>query len=72
MHSKSNDKKLMTYSNANSAVDKLFESLLSRYKNGLEVSVKGSDFILDSLHLLYYKYQKINFKHCGSLSLLTV
>ena len=66
MHSKSNDTKFLTYGNANSVVDKLFESLLSRYKSGLEASMKGSDFILDSLHLLYYKYQKTNFNYCGS------
>ena len=42
----------------------LSESLLSWYKIGLETSMRGSDFIFDSVQLLDYKYHKINFK-CG-------
>ena len=32
---------------------KLFESLLQRYREGLENSRKGSEFIFDSADLLY-------------------
>ena len=39
---------------------KLIESLLSRYQVGLETSIKGSYFIFDCVHLLYYKCHKIN------------
>ena len=44
------------------------ESLLSRYQIGLETSIKESDFIFDSVQLLYYKCHKINFKRSGSFS----
>ena len=43
----------------------LMDSLLSRYQAGLETSMKGSDFIFNSVQLLYYKCHKINFKRGG-------
>ena len=47
----------MSHNNTNKFVNKLFESLLSR-----ETSMRANDFIFDSVQLLYYKCQKINFK----------
>ena len=47
-------------------IEELFQSLFSRYQIGLEISVRGSDFILDWVHLLYCKSQKTNFKRGGS------
>ena len=41
-----------------------FQSLLSRYQIGLETSMKGSTFAFDCVHLLYYKYYKVN-PNCG-------
>ena len=35
MYSKSNNTEFLTFSNANDVVDKLFESLLSRYQIGI-------------------------------------
>ena len=55
----------MTYQNANEVIEEIFESFLSRYQSGLEISVKGSDFIFDSVQLLFYKCHKINFKRGG-------
>ena len=66
MHSKSNNIEFMSYDNANEVVNKLFKSLFSRYQTGLETLLKGSDFIFDSVQLLYYKCHKINFKRGGS------
>ena len=63
MHSKSDNMEFMPYGNANEVVDKLFESLLSRYQTGLETSMRGSDFNFDSFQLLYYECCKISFKH---------
>ena len=42
------------------------KSLLSRYQIGIETLMRGSDFIFDSVQLLYYKCHKINFKRGGS------
>ena len=64
IHSKINDIELMPCDNENEVANELFESLRSRYQIGLETSMRGSDFIFDSIQLLYYKCDKINFK-CG-------
>ena len=66
MHSKSNNTKFMIYDNAYAVVDEIFESLLSRYQIGFETSIIESDFIFDSVQLLYYKYHKVNIKREGS------
>ena len=47
-------------------IHELFQSFLSRYQIGLETSMKSSDFIFDSVHLLYHKCHKIDFKQGGS------
>ena len=64
MHWKSDNIEFMPDDNA-IEVD---ESFLSRYQIGLETSIKESDFIFDSVQLLYYKCHKINFKRSGSFS----
>ena len=51
---------------ANEIIDKLFKPLCSRYQGNLETSIKGSDFIFDSVQLMYYKCHKVNFKRGGS------
>ena len=56
--------KITPYSNANDVTDTFFKSLRSRYQEHLETSMKGSDFIFDSVQLMYYKYHKVNLK-CG-------
>ena len=43
-------------------INKLFESLLQRYQEELEETVKRSDFALDSVDLLYYHLHKISLK----------
>ena len=62
MHSKSSNIELMPYDNGNEVVNELFQSLPLTYQIGLETSMRGSDFIFDSLQLLYYKCHKTNFK----------
>ena len=39
----------MMGSETDEIIEKLFESLLQRYQEGLEESVKGSEFIFDSV-----------------------
>ena len=62
MHSRSNDMESIPCDNINEVVDKLFESLLSRYQVCLETSMRRSNFIFDPVQLFYYKCHKINFK----------
>ena len=44
MHSKNDNTEFITYDNANDVVDKLFESLLSRYQIDLEIAMRGLFF----------------------------
>ena len=39
--------------------EELFDSLKTKYQNNLE-SMKGSGFVFNYVHLLYYKYHEIN------------
>ena len=66
IHSKSDNIEFIPYNNVSEIVNELFESLLSRYQIGLETSVRGSDFIFDSVQLFYHKCHKVNFKCGGS------
>ena len=60
MHSKSDNKETMINDKADEVVEKLFKSFLNRYQHNLERPMRGSDFIFDCVHLLYYKCRKIN------------
>ena len=66
MDSKSNNIEFRSYDNANEVVNELFELLLSRYQAGLETSMRGNDFIFDSVQRLCHICHKINFKHGAS------
>ena len=66
MHSTSDNIKLTLYNDANKVVSELFESLCSKHQDNLETSMRGSDFIFDSVQLVYYKCNKANFKRGGS------
>ena len=48
---------------ADEVIQKLFDLLKSKYQSNLE-SVKGSEFVFDYVHLIYYKCHKIN-PNCG-------
>ena len=39
-------------------IKELLESLFQIYQEGLEESVKGSEFVFDSVYLLHYKLHK--------------
>ena len=66
IHSMSDNRKFTSYNDVNEVVNKLFESLLSRYQDNLETSTRGSEFNFDSVQLMYYECHKVNFKRCGS------
>ena len=66
MHAKSNNIEMMIDSQTNGIIEELLESLLQRYQEGLEESIKGSDFIFDSVDLLHYRLHKTSLKRTGS------
>ena len=64
MHSISDNIEIKINDKADEVIENL-ELLLNRCQNDLETSMRGSDFIFDCFHLLYYKCHKINFKPGG-------
>ena len=66
MHSKSNNIKFTCYNNANKVFNEHFDSLRSRYLDNLETSVRQSEFIFDSVQVMYYKCHEVNFRRGGS------
>ena len=62
MHSRSNIIKFKSYNNVNEVLDELFDSFCSRYQRNLETSIRGSDFIFDSIQMMYYKILQVKFR----------
>ena len=68
MHTKSNniDMIIMIGNKTDEIIKKLLESLLQRYQEGLEESMNGSEFIFDSVDVLYNNLNKISLNRGGS------
>ena len=66
MHTKNDNIEIMIINEADETIEKLFNSLLQRYQKNLEESMQGSEFVFDSVHLLYYKFHKISSNHSRS------
>ena len=60
MHSKSDKAKIMIGTETDVIINELFESFLTKYQEGLEAKMKGSDFVFDSVDLLFYDLHKIS------------
>ena len=52
MHTKSNNVEIMVDSEIDEIIKDLFESFLQKYQEGLEESMKGSEFVYDSVDVL--------------------
>ena len=63
MHANNDNAEFMSPHNVNDVVDEVFKSLFSRYQNNLEISMRGSDLICDSVQLFDHKHHKVNFRH---------
>ena len=66
MHTNSDNIEIMMNSETDEIMNELFRSLLQNYRKGLEESMRGSLFILDSVDLLRYHLQNISLKRSGS------
>ena len=60
MHAKSNNVEIMIVSETSEVIEELFKSLLIRYQDGLEESMRGSQFGFDGVNALYYDLNKIS------------
>ena len=66
MYSPSVNIEIMLGNETDKIIEDLFDSFLQRYQKGLEESMKGSQFVFDSINSLYYKLHKISLKRDGS------
>ena len=66
VHTKSNNVEIMIGSEADEIIEDLFESFLHKYQEGLEESMRGSDFVYDSIDALYYNLNEVSLSRRGS------
>ena len=66
MHAKSNNVEIMVGSEANEIIEHLFKSFLQKYREGLEESMRGSEFVYDSVDVLYYNLNRVSLSRGGS------
>ena len=62
MHTKSGNIEIMMGSETDDIINELIDSLLQRYQEELEESMRESESIFDSVDLLHYHRQKASFK----------
>ena len=66
MHTKSDNLHIMMGKGTNETIKEPFDSLLQRYQEGLEESLRGSEIVFNSIDLLEYKINKTSLKRGGS------
>ena len=66
LHIKSNNIEIMIGNETDEINEDLFESLLQRYKEELEESIRGSSLLHNGVDLLYYKLHKISLNRSES------
>ena len=65
MHAKSDNVEIIMGSETNEIIEELFQSLLQRYQEGLEESMRVSEFIFGSVDALYFDLNKISLSRGG-------
>ena len=60
MHTKIDNIETIIGNETDEIIKKLFESFLQRCQEEIEIEMKGSEFIFDSVDLLYYKFHRIS------------
>ena len=67
IYSASKPVELFMGSNTDNAIDELFNTILQRFQQAIEISnEKGSEFNYESVALLYYYFQKIEIRRAES------
>ena len=65
MYTKSNNIEIMNGIETNDIINELFESFLKRYQEELEKKKNGSNFVFESVDLIYHKLHKISLNRGG-------
>ena len=66
MHSRSENIQILMGSETNDIIKELFKSFLQKYQEGLEKKMKATDFVFESVDLLYYGLHKTTLKRAAS------
>ena len=66
MHTKSNNVEIIVGGETNKIIEETFESLLQLYQKNSEESMRGSEFVYDSVDSLYYNLNEKSLSRGGS------
>ena len=66
MRTKSNNIEIVMCSETGEIIEELSKSLLKRHQEGLQKSMRGIEFIFDSVDALYYNFNKTSLSRGGS------
>ena len=66
MYTKSNNVDIMMGSETDEIIKELFKSFLQKYQEGIEESMRGSEFVYDSVNALYCNLNKVSLSRDGS------
>ena len=66
MHSKSDNRNIMTGFDTVENIEELFDLLAQMYQVDLEKSMKGSEFVFECIDGFYYKCHKVSLNRGGS------
>ena len=66
MHTKSDNVEIMNGTDTSDAINKLINSFMKRYQEGLETKMKGSSYIFERIDLLEYHLHKISLSRRSS------
>ena len=66
MYTKSNNVEIMKGTETDDIINELFGNFLKKYQEGLETKMEGSNFVFESVDLLYYSLHKISLNNDGS------
>ena len=66
MHTKSDNVEIMNGTDASDAINKLINSFMKRYQEGLETKMKGSSYIFERIDLLEYHLHEISLNRGSS------
>ena len=66
MYTKGDNVEIRIGDDINDVIKELFKSLLKRYQENLQEKLRGSEFVIDGVNLLYYDLNKISLNRGGS------
>ena len=66
MHTRSDNIEIMIGDDNDDIIEELFKSLLQKYEENSQNTMRGSDFEFDGVNFLYYDFNKISLNRGGS------